>query len=97
MANETERPLSKLRPGDAVQATITGHQPWGLMARLEEYEPVGASLDIIRRGSEPGVQHLVQELPPVGATVDLVIGRVRFYDHEPWMWVDLTAPPPAVD
>ncbi|MBP2050444.1 hypothetical protein J2Z21_003383 [Streptomyces griseochromogenes] len=67
------------------------------MAELNGYEPVGASLDTIRRGSEPGVKRLVQDLPPVGATVDLVIGKVRDWDRKPWIWVDLTAPSPAED
>ncbi|MGI5138680.1 MULTISPECIES: hypothetical protein [unclassified Streptomyces] len=62
------------------------------MAELHEYEPVGASLDVVRRGKQPGVQRLAQELPPVGATVDLVIGEVRTWQYEPWIWVDLTAP-----
>ncbi|MGW1551227.1 hypothetical protein [Streptomyces sp. NPDC002346] len=62
------------------------------MAELNGYEPVGASLDVIRRGSESGVKRLTQELPPVGTTVDLVIGEVRAWDHKPWIWVDLTAP-----
>ncbi|WP_329020356.1 hypothetical protein [Streptomyces sp. NBC_00690] len=62
------------------------------MAELNGYEPVGASLDVIRRGSEPAVKRLAQELPPVGATIDLVIGRLRTWDHKPGIWVDLTAP-----
>ncbi|SEC80039.1 hypothetical protein SAMN05428938_3443 [Streptomyces sp. KS_5] len=92
MADESRRPLSELRQGETVRATITSHQPWGLTAELGGYEPVGASLDVIRRGSEPGVRRLVQELPPVGATVDLVIGEVRTWHLKPWVWVDLTAP-----
>ncbi len=67
------------------------------MAELNDYEPVGASLDTIRRRSEPGVKRLVQELPPAGATVGLVIGKVRDWDRKPWIWVDLTAPSPAED
>ncbi|KUL69492.1 MULTISPECIES: hypothetical protein [unclassified Streptomyces] len=94
MADEPRRPLSELRKGERVQATITSHQAWGLTARLDEYDPVGASLDTIRRRSEPGVKRLVQELPPVGATVDLVIGEVRDWHRKPWIWVDLTAPKP---
>lgn len=97
MADEARRPLSELRQGETVQATITGHQPWGLTAKLDEYEPVGASLDTIRRRSEPGVKRLVQELPPVGATVDLVIAEVRNWHSEPWVWVHLTAPGPPED
>lgn len=94
MADEPRRPLSELRQGETVQATITSHEPWGLMAQLDEYEPVGASLDTIRRRSEPGVMRLVRQLPPVGATVDLVIGKVRDLPHKPWMskrcsWADL--------
>lgn len=97
MADESRRPLSELRQGETVQATITSHEPWGLMAELHGYEPVGASLDTIRRSSEPGVKRLAQELPPVGATVDLVVGMVRAWDRKPWIWVDLTAPSPAED
>ncbi|MFD0035778.1 hypothetical protein ACFVJK_48035, partial [Streptomyces sp. NPDC127172] len=55
----------------------------------------GAALDVIRRGSEPGVKRLAQELPPVGVTIDLVIGKVRVWHHEPGIWVDLTAPSPG--
>jgi hypothetical protein len=95
MTHESRRPLSELREGETVRATITIHQPWGLTAELNDYEPVGASLDLIRRSSEPGVKRLAQELPPVGRTVDLVIGEVRAWDHEPWVWVDLTAPEPG--
>ncbi|MEV5801719.1 hypothetical protein [Streptomyces collinus] len=91
MADESRRPLSELRQGETVQATISSHQPWGLTAELNDYEPVGASLDLIRRSSEPGVKRLAQELPPVGMAVDLVIGEVRAWDHKPWIWVDLTA------
>ncbi|MFB7110118.1 hypothetical protein [Streptomyces sp. NPDC056190] len=92
MADESRRPLSELRQGETVQATITSHEPWGLMAELNGYEPVGASLDLIRRKSEPGVKRLAQELPPVGMTIDLVIGEVRTWHRKPWIWVDLTAP-----
>jgi hypothetical protein len=92
MADESGRALNELRQGDTVQATITGHQPWGITAKLNGYKPVGASLDVIRRGSEPGVRRLAHELPPVGTTIDLVIGEVRTWHREPWIWVDLTAP-----
>ncbi|MCX5437082.1 MULTISPECIES: hypothetical protein [unclassified Streptomyces] len=97
MADEPRRPLSELQQGEIVQATITSHEPWGLMAKLDEYEPVGASLDTIRRRSEPGVKRLVQELPLVGATVDLVVGNVRDWHQKPWIWIDLTAPSPTED
>ncbi|MFG2690891.1 hypothetical protein ACGFWG_32830 [Streptomyces sp. NPDC048405] len=43
------------------------------------------------------MQRLVRELPPVGATVDLVVGELREWHHEPWIWVDLTAPGPGGD
>ncbi|MGK5497066.1 hypothetical protein [Streptomyces sp. URMC 125] len=92
MPDDSRRPLSELRQGETVRATITSHEPWGLMAELTEYEPVGASLDIYRRSREPGVRRLAQELPPVGAAVDLVIGEVRTWHRKPWIWVDLTAP-----
>ena len=92
MADESRLPLSELRQGETVQATITSHEPWGLMAELNDYDPVGASLDVIRRSSEPGVKRLAQEMPPVGMTVDLVIGEVRAWHSQPWIWVDLTAP-----
>ncbi|MFV6026710.1 hypothetical protein [Streptomyces sp. NPDC056264] len=92
MTDDSRRPLSELHEGETVEATITSHQPWGLTARLNRYEPVGASLDVIRRGGEAGVRRLAQELPPVGVTVDLVVGEVRAWHHEPWVWVDLTAP-----
>ncbi|CAL9570495.1 hypothetical protein [Streptomyces sp. enrichment culture] len=95
MADQSRRPLSELRQGETVRATIIRHQPWGLSAELDDYEPVGASLDLIRRGSEPGVKRLAQELPPVGTTIDLVIAEVRTWHREPWMWVDLTAPEPS--
>ncbi|MFJ8138439.1 hypothetical protein [Streptomyces sp. NPDC096013] len=97
MTDGSRRPLTELRQGETVRATITGHEPWGLVAELNEYEPVGASLEMIRRSGEPGVRHLAQELPAVGATVDLVIGEVRAWDHKPWIWVDLTTPGQAED
>ncbi|MFZ3474934.1 hypothetical protein ACODT3_01350 [Streptomyces sp. 4.24] len=91
MPDHPKRPLSELHPGDPVRATVTSHQPWGITAQLTDYEPVGASLDTIRRGSEPGVRLLAQDLPPVGATVELVVGAVRSWHREPWVWVDLTS------
>ncbi|WP_078618596.1 hypothetical protein [Streptomyces sp. NRRL F-6676] len=97
MASESRRPLSELRQGQTVQATITSHQPWGLIAELNGYEPVGASLDTIRRNSERGVKRLSQELPLVEATIDLVIGELPAWHREPWIWVDLTAPSPPED
>lgn len=69
----------------------------GPHGKLDEYDPVGASLVTIRRGSEPGVARLVRELPSVGTTIDLVIGEVRDGHSKPWTWVDLTAPSPAED
>ncbi|MCG5213079.1 hypothetical protein [Streptosporangium sp. KLBMP 9127] len=92
MPDEPQRPLSELHPGDRIQATITSHQPWGLTAKINGYEPVGASLDAIRRGSEPGVRRLTQDLPPVGITIELIVGEVRSWHYEPWVWVDLTSP-----
>ncbi|NKY14700.1 hypothetical protein HGA06_11170 [Streptomyces somaliensis DSM 40738] len=92
MTDESKRSLSELREGESVRATITSHQPWGLTAVINGYEPVGASLDMIRRGGESGVQRLVQEQPLVGATISLVVGEVRAWHREPWIWVDLTAP-----
>lgn len=77
-----KRPLSELHPGDPVRATLTSHQPCGITAKLDAYEPAGASLDTIRRGSEPGVRRLVQDLPPVGTTIELVVGAVRLLGAE---------------
>ncbi|WP_326586119.1 hypothetical protein [Streptomyces sp. NBC_01294] len=91
MTDESKRPLSELHPGEPVRATITSHQPWGITAELRDYEPVGASLDTIRRSGEPGVRRLAQDLPPVGTTVELVVGRVSSWDYAPWIWVDLTS------
>jgi hypothetical protein len=58
---------------------------------LDDFEPVGASLDMIRRGDEPGIRRLRDDLPVVGATVELVIGAVRPWHGTPGTWVDLTA------
>ncbi|MEU9163650.1 hypothetical protein AB0D29_25715 [Streptomyces sp. NPDC048424] len=91
MSDKPKRPLSDLHPGDRVRATITSHQPWGITAKLDDYEPVGASLDTIRRDGEPGVRLLAQDLPPVGTTVELIVGELRSWHHEPWVWVDLTS------
>ncbi|MFB7714128.1 hypothetical protein [Streptomyces sp. NPDC056105] len=91
MPDQPKRPLSELLPGECVQATITSHQPWGITAKLNEDEPVGASLDTIRRRSEPSVRLLAKDLPPVGTTVELVVGEVRSWHDEPWVWVDLTS------
>ena len=89
------RPLDELRAGEVVLATVTSHHPWGLSAALHEFEPVGASLDVIRRGSEPAIHQLAQSMPVVGAALELVIGRVKPWHHAPWVWVDLTADTPA--
>ncbi|WP_275002356.1 hypothetical protein [Promicromonospora iranensis] len=94
MDDNQNRPLSELRRGENVYATVTGHHPWGLTAEIHGFQSVGASLDVIRRGREPGVRLLRKKLPPVGVTVELVIGAVRPWHHEPWVWVDLTAVPP---
>ncbi|WP_053849421.1 hypothetical protein [Streptomyces sp. NRRL B-24085] len=92
-ADPPARPLSDLRPGEHVHATITSHQPWGVTAKIQGFEPVGASLDVIRRGGEPGVRQLAQELPAVGSTIELVVGEVRSWHRAPWIWIDLTSPP----
>lgn len=92
MPDELRRPLSDLHAGDHAQATITSHQPWGLTAKINGYESVGASLDVIRRGSEPGVGRMVEALPAVGSTVELLVAELRPWHHEPWAWVDLTRP-----
>ncbi|WP_405774235.1 hypothetical protein [Streptomyces sp. NBC_00859] len=62
-----------------------------MTAKIHGYEAVGASLDVIRRGSEPGVSRLAQNLPAVGTTTELVVGRIRQWHHAPWVWVDLTS------
>lgn len=92
MPDKPKLPLSELQPDQIVQARITSHEPWGITAHLVAYEPVGASLDVIRRGGEPGVKALARDLPAVGTTIDLVVGKVRAWDHEPWIWIDLTCP-----
>ncbi|MFH8565767.1 hypothetical protein [Streptomyces sp. NPDC017988] len=92
MPDESKLPISELQPDQIVQAAITSHQPWGITANLIAYESVGASLDVIRRGSEPGVKALAMNLPPVGTTIDLAIGALRSWHYEPWVWVDLTCP-----
>lgn len=58
----------------------------GFTAELNGYEPVDASLDFNRRGSEPGKKRLAQELAPVSATVGLVIGKLRAWDYKPGIW-----------
>ena len=85
-------PLTWLRAGVPVRATVTEHHRSGFLARLDEYRPVGASIDLVRRGDEPAVRRLAEHLPRVGATIDLVVGEVHALDQEPWVWVDLTAP-----
>lgn len=93
MPDEPERPLSQLRPGERVRATTTSHQLWGFIAKIHGYEPVGTSLDVIRRGSEPGVRQLAQNVLAVGSTIELVVGELRTWHHAPWIWVDLTSVP----
>lgn len=85
-------PLTWLRAGVPVRATVTEHHPSGFLARLDDYRPVGASIDLVRRGQEPAVRRLAEHLPQVGATLDLVVGEVHAWDQSPWIWVDLTAP-----
>ncbi|MCA1221906.1 hypothetical protein [Streptomyces sp. 8L] len=91
MPDEPRRPLRDIHAGDRVQATITSHQPWGLTAEINGYEPVGASLDVIRRGSELGVGRIADALPAVGSTVELIVAELRSWHHAPWVWVDLTS------
>jgi len=86
-------PLTWLRSGVPVRATVTAHHASGFLTRLDDYRPVGASIDLVRRGGEPAVRRLAEHLPPVGATLDLVVGEVHAWDEEPWIWVDLTARP----
>ena len=71
---------------------MSSHQPWGVIAELQGFEPVGASLDVIRRRAEPGVQRFVDAAPPVGASVDFVVAKLRGSHTDPNMWVDLTCP-----
>ena len=85
------RPLGELLPGARVQATITSHQPWGLTAKINGWENIGASLDVIRRGREPGVRRLAENLPAVGTTIELVVAELRPWHREPWIWADLTS------
>jgi hypothetical protein len=90
------RPLRDLRIGDRVEGTIISYEPWGIIAKLRNVEAVGASLDMIRRRGEPGVQALAEHRPSIGTTVEFVIGELRPWHQEPWMWVDLaTLPDPA--
>jgi hypothetical protein len=86
-----KRPLDELRAGERVRATVTSRQPWGFLVTLNDFEPVGASLDVIRRSGEPGVRRLAADRPAVGATIELVIGAVRPWHSPPGIWVDLTA------
>jgi hypothetical protein len=64
-------PLNEVQQGATAKAMITSHEAWGLTARLNEYEPVGASLDTIRHRSEPGVKRLVRGLQPARWVWDL--------------------------
>jgi hypothetical protein len=87
-----ERPLSDLHIGDHVQATVTGNHPWGFTAHIEGYEPVGASLDLILHASHSGLQELTENRPAIGTVLELVVGELRPWHHEPWVWVRLTYP-----
>ncbi|UED88375.1 hypothetical protein K4G22_09920 [Streptomyces profundus] len=78
--------------GEVLLVTVTSHQPWGITARVRGYEHLGASLDVIRRGHEPGVRRLARALPAVGSTLELTVGRVHHRDRAPRVWLDLTAP-----
>src|SRR5437588_7049109 len=90
----SERPLSELHPGDRVQATIVSHEPFGLLrVKINGYEQVGASLDIFRHNSDPGVRRLSHNLPPVGTTIQLIVVELRPWHQMPWIWVDLTRAP----
>jgi len=85
-------PLTWLRSGVPVRATVTEHHGSGFLVRLDDYRPVGASIDLVRRAGEPAVRRLAEHLPEVGATIDLVVAEVHAWDVDPWIWVDLTAP-----
>lgn len=95
MDGERHGPLDELQSGELVRVTVTSHQPWGLIAEIHGFEPVGASLDVIRRGREPGVRQFAQSLPAVGSTLELVIGSVRAWVHSPRVLVDLTTDAPV--
>lgn len=96
MTEQSDRSLSDLHGGDRVSVTIVSHEPWGVIAQIHGYEQVGASLDVIRRGNEPGVRRLARDRPPVGSTVELVVGELRPRHDRPGTWVDLTCNSSAV-
>ncbi|MCO1659012.1 hypothetical protein [Pseudonocardia humida] len=83
------RPVSELTVGLRVRGTVAGHQPWGVLVELDEFEPVGASVDVIRRQRDPGVAALAEEMPEVGTRLDFVVGEIRLSGHEPRVWIDL--------
>jgi hypothetical protein len=84
------RPVSELTVGLRVRGTVASHQPWGVIVELDEFEPVGASVDVIRRQREPGIAALVDDMPGVGATLYFVVEEIRLRGHEPRVWIDLT-------
>ncbi len=85
------RPVGDLVPGARVEATITGHEPWGMTVRLHGYEPVGASIDLIRCQHDLGVRAFADDLPQVGDVRRFRVDQVRFWDFEPRVWIHLTA------
>ncbi len=85
------RPVGDLVVGMEVTGTVLSHQPWGMGVALDDFEPVGASIDLISRRAEPGVQSLADDLPPVGTTVQFRVGELRWHAGESRPWVRLTA------
>jgi hypothetical protein len=76
--------------GLRVRGTVASHQPWGMIVELDEFEPVGASVDVIRREREPGIAALADHMPEVGTGLDFVVGGIRRRSEEPRVWIDLT-------
>jgi hypothetical protein len=61
------------------------------MATPDDYEAVGASLDLIGQGLEPGTRRVTQDLPEAGDTLQSIVGAVHHGNRGPSVWVDLTA------
>ncbi|MGH8880349.1 MAG: hypothetical protein ACRD0P_23845 [Stackebrandtia sp.] len=69
---------SGLLPGMAVQATVTGHEPWGVFAVIRGFEDLPASVDAnAMDSSSNAVRALPEEFPAIGAELDMVVQQLR--------------------
>jgi hypothetical protein len=75
-----------LMPGQAVQATVLSHHPWGVLVEIIGHEDAGlsASIDMIQQFSRitGSYDELLARFPPVGSQINAVIEQIHRW-HPP--------------